>query len=103
METVEDLVNSDTLVYEVPGGEYWQQLFAASPKESYRQMAKTMFFAKTDEEFRNYTRQMAEEGGLAQVASGMEPNELNWGLKHHPQGRGYYESKEKLSEKKHLT
>ncbi len=103
METVEDLVNSDFLVYEVPGGEYWQQLYAASPKESYRQMANLFFFAKNDDDFNNYTIQMAAKGGLAQVASTMGPDEISWGRNNHPQGRGFYESKEKISEKKHFT
>ena len=103
VETVEDLVNSDFLVYEIPGGEYWQQLYAASPKESYRQMANLFFFAKNDEDFNNYTIQMAEKGGLAQVASTMGPDEISWGRNNHPQGRGFYQSKEKISEKKHFT
>ena len=102
MDTVEDLVNSDILLYEQAGGEYWQQQYAASPKESYRKMASLMFFAKNDDDYDNYTIQMAEEGGLA-VIGNMGPWEIKWGRKHHPQGRGFYQSQETLSEKKHFT
>ena len=99
IETVEDLVNSDTLLYEQYGGEYWQQQYASSPKESYQKMATMMIFAKSDDDFDNLTVQMAKEGGLAQIAAVISPYELEWGMKHHPQGRGFWESKEKISER----
>ena len=103
VETVEDFVNTDFIIYEQKGAEYWQQQYAASPKESYRKMATRMVFAKSDDDYDNYTIRMATEGGLAQISSTMGPWELEWGRKHHPQGRGFYESRETISEKKHFT
>ena len=99
IDTVEDLVNSDILIYEQKGGEYWQQQYAASPKESYQKMATLMFFT---DDVNNYTRQMAEEGGLAAMGY-MGPWDIYWGRKHHPQGRGFHQAQEKISEKKHFT
>ena len=91
IDTVEDLVNSDILIYEQKGGEYWQQQYAASPKESYRKMATLMFFT---DDVNNYTRQMAEEGGLAAMGY-MGPWDIYWGRKHHPQGAGISSSTRK--------
>lgn len=98
VDTVEELVEQGIMVYDMPGAEMWKQLFADSPKEAYRKMAETYYVTKTDEEYHEYHLKMTEEGGLCLLGAYFEKWLWDYGRTHHPQGRGFWKSKETLSE-----
>ena len=85
-------------IYEIPGAEMWRQLFMSHPDENYKKMGEMIYFCKTYDEWNNLTLEMAEQGGWAQMASFMLDSEIQDGRKLHPQGRGFWESKEMISE-----
>ena len=102
MDTVEQLVERGIRIYNYPGAEYWQQLFLSSPNELYQKMGASMYFCKTMDEFDNLTLVLAAEGGWCQMAPYMLDSEILDARRMHPQGRGFWESKEKLSERRYL-
>ena len=102
VDTVEQLVERGIRVYEQPGGEYWQQLFQSSPSEAYQKMGATMYFTPTYDIFSNLTLVLAEEGGWCQIAPYMLEYEIADARRLHPQGRGFWQSKEKLKEWRYL-
>ena len=102
MDTVKELVERGIRVYESPGGVIWQQLFLSSPNEAYQKMGANMYISNSWDEFNNITAEMAAEGGWCQIASYMTYIENEVARKLHPQGRGYWESKELLSERRYF-
>ena len=102
MDTVKELVERGIRLYEQPGAEYWQQLFLSSPNEAYRKMGADIYFAKTYDEWDNLTLEMAAKGGWCQMAAYMTEYEIEDARRLHPQGRGFWESKEKISERRYF-
>ena len=102
MDSVEQLVKRGIRVYETPGGAIWQQLFLSSPNEAYQKMGANMYICISWDEFYNTTIEMAAEGGWGQIAPYMSEEELKVARRLHPQGRGFWESKELLSEQRYF-
>ena len=102
MDTVKELVERGIRLYEQPGAEYWQQLFLSSPNEAYRKMGAEMYFTKTYDEYGNLTLEMAATGGWCQMAPYMIQSEIVDARRLHPQGRGFWESKETISERRYF-
>ena len=102
MDTVKELVERGIIVYEQPGGQYWNQLFLSSPNEDYRKMGATMYNTKTYDEYGNLTLELAAKGGWCQIAPYMLQSEIVDARRLHPQGRGFWESKETLSERRYF-
>ena len=103
MDTVKELVERGIRVYEQPGGGYWQQVFLAHPNEDYRKMGAMMYIAKTYDEFNNLTHTMSAEGGWCQIASYMSDWEITTAREAHPMGRGFWEAKETLAERRYFN
>ena len=102
MDSVEQLVERGIRVVEPPGAEIWKQLFLSSPNEAYQIMGANLYICKSWYEYSNISFDMLAEGGWSQVASFMDTYEIQWGRDLHPQGRGYWESKEVLSERRYF-
>ena len=103
VETVKDLVERGIRVAELPGAQYWQQLYLSSPNEYYQKMGASMYFCKTYDEYDNLTVDMLANGEWGIIASFMTEYDLAEARKLHPQGRGYWEAKERLSERRYFN
>ena len=98
VDTVEELLEQGIMVYDMPGAEMWKQMFMDSPIEAYQKMGETYYVTKTEEEYYEYHVKMTKEGGLCLIGSWFAKWLWHYGRAHHPNGRGFWKSKETLSE-----
>ena len=89
LDTAQDLVDNNIILYYFPGGYIWKQFLAKSPDPAYNKLAETMIITKDWDEFDYYTEHyVIGEGTHAQMVGMLEPLELAMGR--------WWRSKEKL-------
>ena len=102
VDTVEELVEREIMVFDMPGTEMWKQLFMTSPNKAYQKMGASYYICKDYDEYYEYQVKMTVEGGLCQLSAYMETWQWKYSRDHHPQGRGYWRSKETLSGRRYF-
>ena len=89
MNTAQDLVDNNIILYEIPGGEYYKQFLAKSSIPAYNKLAETMIITKDFNEFNYYTEHYVIGNGThAKFSYLVLQSELDMGK--------WWRSKEKL-------
>ena len=103
VDSVEDLVKSGMPCFEVPGADMWKQLFMTHPNEYMQQMGNDYIICDDYDQYYDYQVLMTEKGGWCQLGAYMEAWQWKMSREKHPQGRGYWKSKDILTERRYLN
>ena len=69
VETTADLIERNLIPYNLPGGEIWIQIFAASSDPNYQEISWRMVIAKDWKEFNNMIRMVTSTGLYAEIGT----------------------------------
>ena len=67
MESAADLIKRDIIPFYLPGGEIYQQLFAASLDPNYQEISRRLVIPKDLNEYKNMMRKVTTTGMFAQM------------------------------------
>ena len=82
----------------VPGTEIWKQFLLESSIPEYNILGETMIIADDWDHYRHITEHdVMGEGTHAYMVGYLYPSDLAMGKWYHPEGRGWYRSKEKIA------
>ena len=96
LDTAKQLVEQNITLYMPPAYDIWIQFLLQSPVPEYNILGENMIIADDWGHFDNLTIESITEGKHAKPSFYLDSIELEL-AKHHPQGKGWYRSKEQLS------
>ena len=100
LDTAKQLVEKNITIYIQAGLEDNKQWLLESPIPEYRILGENAIITDNEDHFDNITKHDALGAGThAQMTYYVNSEELYLGKKYHPEGRGWYRSKEKVSDR----
>ena len=100
MDTAKQLEEKKITPYFMPGFGTTRQWLLDSPILEYRILGENAIITDNEDHFDNITKHDALGAGThAQMTYYVNSEELYLGEKYHPEGRGWYRSKEKVSDR----
>ena len=98
LDTINQLVEKNITISYWPGAEGIKVWLTNSPTPEYNILGENVIVAKNWEEYENTTaNDIFGAGTHAKISFWVYGWELEYGEKYHPEGKGWYRSKEKLS------
>ena len=91
VETAADLIKRDITPFFGPGGEFYKQLFAASPDPVYQELSRRLIVAKDWREYNDMVRKVVSTGLFADIGT------LPWYFNSTEEYKDWYRSSETIS------